>query len=131
MSRLDIAPSESVAATTAALLMVQSATDDILLNWSDGFAAANNIGDTISSSVPPRTQSQRKHCGPSTSSDYSSFDVIDKSAMLAYSAAPGGPVCSACDRLLPDDASPYVCRFASSGFARTGSRPVSAVYFYR
>ncbi|KAL5110043.1 Myotubularin-related protein 3 [Taenia crassiceps] len=75
-------------------LMTQSATDDILLNWPDGFAPNNAI--SCSFNPPPL----RRRCCPSTSSDYSSFDVVESSALLAYSGVPGGPVCGGCDSFL-------------------------------
>lgn len=88
--------------------MTQSATDDILLNWPDGFAPNNVV--SYSFNPPPL----RRHCCPSTSSDYSSFDVVESSALLAYSSVPGGPVCSGCGSLLDGIVSPLSCRFVLS-----------------
>ncbi|VDK23140.1 unnamed protein product [Taenia asiatica] len=85
-------------------LMTQSATDDMLLNWPDGFAPDNGTSCAFN---PPL----RRHCCPSTSSDYSSFDVVESSALLAYSSVPGGPVCGGCDSLLDGIVSPLPCGF--------------------
>ncbi|VDM35409.1 unnamed protein product [Hydatigera taeniaeformis] len=74
-------------------LMTRSATDDILLNWPDG-SASHNANSCSFNPLP-----LRRHCCPSTSSDYSSFDVVESSALLAYSGVSGGPVCGGCDNL--------------------------------
>ncbi|VDN96945.1 unnamed protein product [Rodentolepis nana] len=99
------------------LLMTQSATDDMLLNWPTMLASTPS---SISVGVPPISNSltsdisslpefqppmRRKRCGPSTSSDYSTFDFVETSAV------PSGPSCSGCDRLLDVLNSSVTCSF--------------------
>ncbi|KAM7537384.1 hypothetical protein Aperf_G00000068662 [Anoplocephala perfoliata] len=94
--------------------MTQSVTDDMLLNWPDGFTAhapptvapapVPNSTSNISSlptSCPPITpqRPQRKRCGPSNSSDYSSFDFVESSNPTTCL---GGQACAGCDRLLKE-----------------------------
>lgn len=106
-------------------LMTQSVTDDMLLNWPDGFAAhaspiaaavpVSNSTSNISSlpaSIAPQPP-QRRHCGPSTSSDYSTFDFVESSNLAACPEVPGGLPCAGCDRLREESVSPVTCRFAS------------------
>ncbi|EUB64235.1 Myotubularin-related protein [Echinococcus granulosus] len=91
-------------------LMTQSATDDILLNWPDGFAPHNVTSCTFN---PPPL---RRRCCPSPSSDYSSFDVVESSALLAYSGVPGGPACGGCDSPLDGILSPLPCGYCLRNF---------------
>ncbi|KAM3172374.1 hypothetical protein ACTXT7_014672 [Hymenolepis weldensis] len=110
------AVNETMTASAAQLMMTQSATDDMLLNWPNLLASTpspSSVGappfsnsSTSNISCLPEFQPplRRKHCGPSISSDYSTFDFVETSAV------PCGPLCSGCDRLLEVSNSSITCR---------------------
>ncbi|VDD81292.1 unnamed protein product [Mesocestoides corti] len=92
-----------------ALLDTQPATDDGLLNWSEGF---------VSTATLPR----RHKYGPSTSSDVSSFDVVERSAVPSCSGSGGEPVCDGFDYTVGCLISPS-CGFVELSIRRNNSCP--------